>query len=358
MSARKGSLLSAPKYTAIMSCSDGPAASAFLVDSLIGGRSEGAAAGGGAHYTGLCLPHGAAATEVAYGLHSYGYFPGVVAKRSEAAPQHILSTTTSTTSTSSSSSSSSGAYMSGMEMWMDAQRSCRMEQQQPLPCSFPQSIKEENTYCLYEPPHCPKASTAEELSYSRLTTGGLGSAACSLSDGGSVGDGGSVPVPGYFRLSQTHAHAHKLSNSSNNSSSSGGGGVGGDGCSSSSSPQPTPPHSHFGSHHTSAASRFHTPPSSTPARESRSAEEPVAATGSAEPQQQQRQQLQAAPGSREQERDSSDAEGSSADEAEELETDRRAAAGLKGKASVPRCGPSCMVTLRGQVHWGGREGGW
>lgn len=318
-----------------MSCSDGPAASAFLVDSLIGGRSEGAAAGGGAHYTGLCLPHGAAATEVAYGLHGYGYFPGVVGKRSESASQQILpnSTTTSTTS----STSSSGVYMSSMEMWMDAQRSCRMEeQQQQLPCSFPQSIKEENTYCLYEPPHCPKASTADELSYSRLS-----SAACTLNDGSSVGDGGSVPVPGYFRLSQTNAHAHKLYNSSNNSSNSGGGegggGGGGDGCSSSSSssPQPTPPHAHFGSH-SSGASRFHTPPSSAQARDGRGGEDSVASAGTVKLQQ--KRPLQAATGSREQEKDSSDAEGSSADEAEELEKDRRAAAGLKGKASLHRCG--------------------
>ncbi|XP_038581400.1 homeobox protein Hox-A10 [Micropterus salmoides] len=282
MSARKGYLLPSPKYTT-MSCSDTPSGNAFLVDSLISGRSD----SGGGHYTGsaVCVPH-STATDVPYGLHNYGYFPGM-GKRSEVPPQNMVS--------------ASGAYMSSMEMWMDAQRSCRMDQEHPVgpqvaPCSFPQNIKEESTYCLYEQPKCPKASTAEDLTYSRLTAAGLGSSSCTVTDGGGVG---SVPVPGYFRLSQTHAHSHKLYNTNG--------------------PQPNPSHSHFGLHPTAPA-RFHTPPASTSApataQEGRNTEEPVP-SGNAD------LQPHAAPGT-EEAPESSDAEPSSADETEDHDKERPA----------------------------------
>ncbi|KAF1381449.1 hypothetical protein PFLUV_G00154090 [Perca fluviatilis] len=284
MSARKGYLLPSPKYTTIMSCSDSPSGNAFLVDSLISGRTE----TGGGHYAGsaVCVPH-SSATEVPYGLHNYGYFPGM-GKRSEIGPPNMVS--------------ASGAYMSSMEMWMDAQRSCRMDQEHPVgpqvaPCSFPQNIKEESTYCLYEQPKCPKASTAEDLTYSRLTTAGLGSSSCTVTDGGG---GGSVPVPGYFRLSQTHAHSHKLYNSNG--------------------PQPNPSHSHFGLHPIAPA-RFHTPPTSTSApataQERRSTVSSPVSSGNAD------LQPHAAPGT-EEARESSDAEASSADETEEHDKERPA----------------------------------
>ncbi|KAI4817617.1 hypothetical protein KUCAC02_011000 [Chaenocephalus aceratus] len=112
MSARKGYLLPSPKYTTIMSCSDSPSGNAFLVDSLISGRNESA----GGHYgSTVCVPH-STATEVPYGLHNYGYFPGM-GKRSEVGPPNMVS--------------ASGPYMPSMEMWMDAQRSCRMDQEHP-----------------------------------------------------------------------------------------------------------------------------------------------------------------------------------------------------------------------------------
>ncbi|XP_040045002.1 homeobox protein Hox-A10a [Gasterosteus aculeatus] len=279
MSARKGYLLPSPKYTTIMSCSDSPSGNAFLVDSLISGRNE----SGGGHYAGsaVCLPH-SAATEVPYGLHNYGYFPGM-GKRAEVGSQNMVS--------------ASGAYMSSMEMWIDAQRSCRMDQEHPVgpqvaPCSFPQNIKEESTYCLYEQPKCPKASNAEDLTYSRLTAAGLGTSSCTVTDGGGRG---SVPVPGYFRLSQTHAHSHKLYNTN--------------------IPQPNPSHSQFGLQPTAPA-RFHATPT-TPATtlDGRIAEEPLS-SGNTDP------QAHAAPGT-EEARESSDAEVSSADETEERVKERR-----------------------------------
>lgn len=295
MSDRRGYLLPSPKYTTIMSCSDSPSGNAFLVDSLISGRAD----SGGGHYAGsaVCVPHNTA-TEVPYGLPNYGYFTGM-GKRSELGPQNMVT--------------ASGAYMSSMEMWMDGQRSCRMDQEHPVgpqvtPCAFPQNIKEENTYCLYEQSKCPKASTAEDLTYSRLNTAGLGSSSCPLTDGSG---GGSVPVPGYFRLSQTHAHSHKLYNSSG--------------------PQPNPSHSHFGLH-PAAAARFHTPTTATSApaetQEGRTSEEPVSSANAD-------LQPPAAPGS-EDHRESSDAEASSADETDEQDKDRPATA-TKGTARPPRC---------------------
>ncbi|KAJ7991554.1 hypothetical protein DPEC_G00285080 [Dallia pectoralis] len=209
-----------------MSCSDSPAGNAFLVDALISGRTD----GGAGHYypgNGVCLPHNAA-PEVPYGLQNCGYFQGwPIGKRGEASPQSMMS-------------AASSAYLSGMEMWMDAQRSCRMDQQQTVgpqvaPCSFPQSIKEESAYCLYEPQKCPKASTAEELTYSRLTTAGSGSGSCTITDRDG-GGGGAVPVPGYFRLSQTHAPSQKVYHGADSN----------------------PSHSHFGLH-APAPTRFHTP---------------------------------------------------------------------------------------------------
>ncbi|XP_062342884.1 homeobox protein Hox-A10-like [Osmerus eperlanus] len=280
MSARKGYLLPSPKYTTIMACSDSPAGNAFLVDSLISTRTD----GGVGHYpvSGVCVPHNTT-TEVPYGLQSCGYYPGIV-KRNEVGPQNMMS--------------ASGAYMSGMEMWMDAQRSCRMDQEQTVgpqvaPCSFSQNIKEESAYCLYEPRKCQKSSTAEDLTYSRLTTAGSISGSCTVADGGGRG---TVPVPGYFRLSQTHAHSHKLYHG----------------------PQSNPSHSHFGLH-PPAPTRYHTPPPPTSsdlatAHEKRNTEEIVSSENVP--------LLAHAPPGDEEARASSDAESSSPEEPEEVDRER------------------------------------
>ncbi|XP_061521624.1 homeobox protein Hox-A10-like [Phycodurus eques] len=265
MSDRGGYLLPSPKYSTIMSCSDSPSANAFLVDSLINGRAENC----GGHYTG--------SAEVPYGLHNYGYFAGIP-KRADAGPQNMVS--------------APGAYLSSMEMWMDAQRSCRVDQEravapQVTPCSFPQSIKEESTYCLYEQSKCPKDSAAEDLTYSRLAP---------VNDGA----GGTVPMPCYFRLSQTHAHPHKLYNA--------------DG------PQPNPPFSHLGPH-SSAPGRFHSPaPASTqapsaPQKGSCGDTEDRVSAGNTE------RQPRAAPGT-EDPRESTDAEASSAEDSDERDKER------------------------------------
>lgn len=187
MSARKGYLLPSPNYSTTMSCSESPAANSFLVDSLISsGRGEAAGAGGGGgggggYYpnSGIYLPQ---ASDLSYGLQSCGLFP-VLGKRNEGTSQSMVPT--------------SHSYVSGMEVWLDPPRSCRMEEpesQQATSCSFAPSIKEESSYCLYDSEKCPKGSGATDLApFPRLNA--------EVSPGG--GSGG-VPVPGYFRLSQAY----------------------------------------------------------------------------------------------------------------------------------------------------------
>uniref|UniRef100_A0A8C0AZ01 HOXA10 n=1 Tax=Buteo japonicus TaxID=224669 RepID=A0A8C0AZ01_9AVES len=105
-----------------MSCSESPAANSFLVDSLISsGRGEAAGAGGGGgggggYYpnSGIYLPQ---ASDLSYGLQSCGLFP-VLGKRNEGTSQSMVP--------------GSHPYVSGMEVWLDPPRSCRMEEE-PTP---------------------------------------------------------------------------------------------------------------------------------------------------------------------------------------------------------------------------------
>ncbi|XP_056374386.1 homeobox protein Hox-A10 [Hyla sarda] len=179
MSARKEYLLSSPNYPTTMSCSESPAANSFLVDSLIS-AGRGAEAGGYYQGTGVYLPQ---ASELSYGLQSCGLFP-VLSKRNEGVPP-------------SNTAPTSQGYAPGMEVWLDAPRSCRVEQsesQAATSCSFTQNIKEENSYCLYDSDKCTKASTATDLStFQRVN-----------SETSPAHNTSSVPVPGYFRLSQAY----------------------------------------------------------------------------------------------------------------------------------------------------------
>lgn len=157
-----------------MSCSGNPAGSSFLVDSLISSRAEGS---GSFHQSaGIYLPPG---SEYSYGLPNCGYFPGF--KRSES--QH------ETTAPPASS-----PHAQGMDTWLEASRSCREAQtsSQP-PRSFSPGIKEESSCCLYESEKWPKNSVTEEILYVRVTP-----------DSCPVSSNSTVPVPGYFRLSQTY----------------------------------------------------------------------------------------------------------------------------------------------------------
>ncbi|XP_042328061.1 homeobox protein Hox-A10 [Sceloporus undulatus] len=216
-----------------MACSDSPAANSFLVDSLIssassrgeGGGSGGGAGGGdggggggggvgggggsgvgggggsggnGGYYPnngGVYLPQ---TSELSYGLQSYGLFP-VLGKRNEGPSPSMVP--------------ASHTYMSGMEVWLDAPRSCRLEEPespQATSCSFAPSIKEESSYCLYDSDKGPKEATATDLS----TFPRLSSEVCSMNN---VTSG--VPVPGYFRLSQAYGTAKSSTTTTSSSSS-------------------------------------------------------------------------------------------------------------------------------------------
>ncbi|KAM7383599.1 hypothetical protein PAMP_003237 [Pampus punctatissimus] len=171
MSARKGYLHPPSNYTTTMTCPNNQAGNSFFVDSLINVRTD-----SGSYYqsNGVYLPP---AAEYSYGLSGGSYFPGI-GKRSEPSTQSVIP--------------SSASYVQGMETWLETSRSCRVDQpsgQHMAQCSFSPSIKEESAYCLYESDKCPKGGTVDDISYS--------AASCPVA-------GNTVPVPGYFRLSQTY----------------------------------------------------------------------------------------------------------------------------------------------------------
>ncbi|KAM8871159.1 LOW QUALITY PROTEIN: homeobox protein Hox-A10b [Spinachia spinachia] len=172
MSARKGYLHPPSNYSTTMTCPNNQAGNSFFVDSLINVRTD-----SGSYYqsNGVYLPP---ASEYTYGLSGGSCFPGI-GKRSEPSTQSVIP--------------SSASYVQGMETWLETSRSCRVDQPggQPMgQCSFSPNIKEESAYCLYESDKCPKGRTVEDLSYS--------TASCPIT-------GSTLPVPGYFRLSQTYA---------------------------------------------------------------------------------------------------------------------------------------------------------
>lgn len=176
MSAGEGHLHPAPNFRATMSCSNNQAGNSFFVDSLINVRADAAPY---YHTNSLYLAPGH--SEYSYGLSGGSCFPAL-GKRGEP--------------TTHSAAPSSAAYAQGMETWLETSRSCRVVDppggQHLAQCSFSPSIKEESACCLYEAEKCPKGATVDDISYS------------------SGGGGGTVPVPGYFRLSQTYNASSRL----------------------------------------------------------------------------------------------------------------------------------------------------
>ncbi|KAM4580866.1 homeobox protein Hox-A10b [Odontesthes bonariensis] len=172
MSARKGYLHPSSNYTTTMSCSNNQAGNSFFVDSLINVRTD-----GGSFYqsNSLYLPP---ASEYSYGLPGSSCFPAI-GKRNEPSTHSVLPSST--------------PYVQGMETWLETSRPCRVDQSNVphlAQCSFSPSIKEESACCLYESDKCPKGATVDDISYA--------TASCPVT-------GSTVPVPGYFRLSQTYA---------------------------------------------------------------------------------------------------------------------------------------------------------
>lgn len=151
-----------------------PAANTFLVDSLIGAcRTD--------FYSSSNMYMPATAEMGTYGMQTCGLLPSL-GKRGEVNHQNMGMNVHS--------------YIPQTDNWADPSRSCRLEQplNQMSTCTFSQSIKEETNCCMYSDKRA-KVSSSEITAYSNLIP-----ETCSV-------DSPEIPVPGYFRLSQTYATA-------------------------------------------------------------------------------------------------------------------------------------------------------
>ncbi|XP_030642752.1 homeobox protein Hox-D10a [Chanos chanos] len=155
--------------------SSAPAANTFLVDSLIGAcRTD-------SFYSSSNMYMPPSADMGTYGMQTCGLLPSL-GKRGDVNHQNMGMNVHS--------------YIPQIDTWADPSRSCRIEQpsnQMPT-CTFSQSIKEESNCCMYSDKRV-KVSSSEIPTYSNLIP-----EPCSV-------DGPEIPVPGYFRLSQTYATA-------------------------------------------------------------------------------------------------------------------------------------------------------
>ncbi|XP_029461706.1 homeobox protein Hox-D10 [Rhinatrema bivittatum] len=150
-----------------------PAANTFLVDSLISVcRSD-------SFYSNSASMYMPPSTDIGtYGMQTCGLLPSM-AKR-EVNHQTM--------------GMNVHHYIPQVDTWTDPNRSCRMEQpvtQQVPNCSFTTSIKEETNCCMYSDKRA-KLVSSEVPAYQRLV-----SESCPI-------ENSEVPVPGYFRLSQTY----------------------------------------------------------------------------------------------------------------------------------------------------------
>lgn len=144
--------------------SSSPAANPFLVDSLIGAcRTDSFYSNGNMYMPSGSDMHGTYGTQTCGLLPSFGI-------RAEVAPQNTMSV---------------HSYIPQIETWTDPSRTCRTEQTN---CTFPQSIKEESNCCMYSDKRVQKEGYSNVIAEP-----------C-------AGDGPEIPVPGYFRLSQTYAN--------------------------------------------------------------------------------------------------------------------------------------------------------
>ncbi|CAL8369942.1 unnamed protein product [Arctogadus glacialis] len=155
--------------------SSSPAANPFLVDSLIGAcRTD-------SFYTNSGVYMSSGADMGTYGMQTCGLLPSF-GKRGEVNHQNMGMNVHS--------------YIPQLDNWTDPNRSCRLEPNlgQISSVTFPQSIKEESNCCMYSDKRA-KVSSSDVPTYSTLLP-----ESCPV-------DGPEIPVPGYFRLSQTYASA-------------------------------------------------------------------------------------------------------------------------------------------------------
>ncbi|XP_060910477.1 homeobox protein Hox-D10a [Labrus mixtus] len=156
--------------------SSSPAANTFLVDSLIGAcRTDSFYSGSSNMYMPSTADMGT------YGMQTCGLLPSF-GKRGEVNHQNV--------------GMNVHQYIPQIDNWTDPSRPCRIEgSSQMSNCTFSQSIKEESNCCMYSDKRVQKVSSSEV--YSNVIP---------------EADGPEIPVPGYFRLSQTYANGKHQEN--------------------------------------------------------------------------------------------------------------------------------------------------
>ncbi|XP_047457039.1 homeobox protein Hox-D10a [Mugil cephalus] len=154
--------------------SSSPAANTFLVDSLIGAcRTD-------SFYSSSSMYMPSGSEMGTYGMQTCGLLPSF-GKRGEVNHQNMGMNVHS--------------YIPQLDNWTDPNRPCRIEPPSQMSnCAFSQSIKEESNCCMYSDKRVQKVSSPEVPAYSSVIP-----ESCPA-------DGPEIPVPGYFRLSQTYAN--------------------------------------------------------------------------------------------------------------------------------------------------------
>ncbi|KAM4559112.1 homeobox protein Hox-D10a [Odontesthes bonariensis] len=154
--------------------SSSPAANPFLVDSLIGAcRTD-------SFYSNSNMYMPSGSEMGTYGMQTCGLLPSF-GKRGEVNHQNTGMNVHS--------------YIPQIDNWTDPSRPCRIEPPSQMSnCTFSQSIKEESNCCMYSDKRVQKVSSPEVPAYSNVVA-----EPCPV-------DGPEIPVPGYFRLSQTYAN--------------------------------------------------------------------------------------------------------------------------------------------------------
>lgn len=160
--------------------SSSPAANTFLVDSLIGAcRTD-------SFYSNSNMYMPSGSEMGTYGMQTCGLLPSF-GKRGEVNHQNMGMNVHS--------------YIPQIDNWTDPNRPCRIESSSQMSnCTFSQSIKEESNCCMYSDKRVQKVSPTEVPAYSNVIP-----ESCPV-------DGPEIPVPGYFRLSQTYANGKHQEN--------------------------------------------------------------------------------------------------------------------------------------------------
>ena len=163
--------------------SSSPAANTFLVDSLIG-----ACRTADSFYSSSSNMYMPSGSEMGtYGMQTCGLLPSFGKRAGEVNNHQNMGMNVH-------------SYIPQIDNWTDPSRPCRIESSSQMSnCTFSQqSIKEESNCCMYSDKRVQKVSSSD--AYSNVIP-----ESCPV-------DGPEIPVPGYFRLSQTYANGKHQEN--------------------------------------------------------------------------------------------------------------------------------------------------